>query len=88
MGAMLFRAGKQWLEAKQADGTIESIYSFPAGGGVTVVNADSHEELMNVIRDFPLFPFLDWDVRPLVETSDSFDSAIAMFDKMAAQQGS
>jgi muconolactone delta-isomerase len=83
----LFQAAKQWIDAKIEDGTIETIYGFPAGGAVTISNADSHEELMRTIRDFPLFPFTDWDIRPLVDINESFDSAIAMFQKMGAPAG-
>ena len=69
---------------KKRDGVIESQYSFPAGGGVTIANAVSHEQLMNDVRDFPLFPFDSWDLRPLVDIYQSFDSAIAMFKGIAA----
>ncbi len=79
----LFQAAKQWLDGKVRDGTLEILYGFPAGGGASISNANSHEELMRDIRDFPLFPFVSWDVRPLVDINESLDSAIEMFKKMA-----
>ena len=85
MGESLFQAGKQWLAEKKNDGTIDVTHGFPEGGGVSIVNANSHGDLMNSIRDFPLFPFVDWDIRPLVDINESLDSAVAMFRKMAAQ---
>ena len=78
----LFAASKDWLAAKVKDGTLDSINGFPAGGGTSIANADSHEELMGTIRDFPLFAFVSWDVRPLVDINKSMDSAIEMFQKM------
>ena len=80
----LFEAAREWIDGNKKDGIIESQYAFLAGGGVTISNADSHEQLMNEIREFPLFPFISWDVRPLVDINQSFDSAIAMFKRMAA----
>ncbi len=49
-------------------------------------NADSHEDLMNTGRDFPLFPFVEWEIRPLVDINKSLDSAVQMFQRMAAQR--
>ena len=81
----LFVASKQWLADKKNDGTIDITHGFPEGGGLSIANANSHEDLMNTIRDFPLFPFVDWDIRPLVDINTSLDSAVEMFRKMAAQ---
>ena len=78
----VFQAGKEWLNAGVADGTLDFVHGFPAGGGVAVANADSHEALMDRLREFPLFPFVDWDVRPLVDINQSLDSAIQLFQRM------
>ena len=48
-----------------------------------MINADSHEDLMEKMRGFPLIPFVDWQVRPLVDIDRSLDSAVEMFKKMA-----
>ena len=79
----VFQAGKDWLNAQVANGTLDFVHGFPEGGGVAVSNADSHEELMARMRDFPLFPFVEWQVQPLVDISRSLDSAIEMFRGMA-----
>ena len=81
----LFRAAKEWIAAKTRDGTIDSIHAFPAGGATVISNADSHEALMRDVREFPLFPFVSWDIRPLVDINESIDSAIEMFQRMAAR---
>ena len=49
---------------------------------MAVTTADSHEALMDRLREFPLFPFVDWDVRPLVDINQSLDSAIQLFQRM------
>jgi len=71
---------------KTKDGTIEAIYGFPEGGGLSIANASSHEELMDTIRDFPLFSFVEWNIKPLVDFNKSLDSATAIFQRMAAQK--
>ena len=47
-------ATRKWVNDRLADGTLESAYSFPAGGGFFIANADSHEDLMKILVDFPL----------------------------------
>ena len=86
MAEPLFQAAKAWLADRKNDGTIDVTHGFPEGGGLSIANAGSHEELMNTIRGFPLFPFIRWDIRPLVDINESMDSAIAMFRQMAAQR--
>ena len=83
IAARLFAQAQEWLRAKSSDGTLDFVHGFPAGGGVSVSNADSHEQLMEDIRAFPLFPFVSWDIRPLVNIDASFESAAEMFRKMA-----
>lgn len=82
----LFQAAKQWFSDKTKEGIIDAVYGFPEGGGLTIANADSHEDLMNTVRDFPLFPFVEWEIRPLVDINKSLDSAVQMFQRMAAQR--
>ncbi len=82
----LFQAAKQWLSDKTKEGIIDAVYGYQEGGGLTIANADSHEDLMNTVRGFPLFPFVAWEIRPLVDINKSLDSAVEMFQKMTAQR--
>ena len=82
VAAAIFQDGKAWLNANLSNGTMDFVHGFPEGG-VGVINADSHEDLMEKMRGFPLFPFVDWQVRPLVDIDRSLDSAVEMFKKMA-----
>jgi hypothetical protein len=67
---------KEWVNAKLADGTLESAYSFPAGGGLFIANADSHESLMKIIVDFPLRPLADFEVHAISDFNQSTDIVI------------
>ena len=65
---------KKWVDKKKADGTIEAAYSFPAGGGFFIFNADSHEDLMKLLNSFPLRPLSELEIHPAVD----FDAATDM----------
>ncbi|NIN66906.1 MAG: hypothetical protein GTO63_19870 [Anaerolineae bacterium] len=85
MGIGLFQAAKQWMEAGLANGTHDLHYVHIEGNaGFTITNANSHEEVMDLIYDHPLYPFMDWDVTPLCEWSSGYDNTIQLFQKMAA----
>jgi len=79
------RAARDWLEAKVADGTFEAVYAFPQGGGVSIGENDSAEQLMDQLMDYPLSPFVDYDVQPLVELDAAFDRFIPFIERMSAQ---
>lgn len=58
--ATLFQAAKFWLKTRQAEGGIDCYYIFAdTKGGLTISNADSHEEVYDHILDFPLYMFFD-----------------------------
>jgi hypothetical protein len=67
---------KKWVDAKMNDGSLESAYSFPAGGGLFIANADSHEDLMKLLVDFPLRPWSDFEVHALSDFNQSTDIVI------------
>ncbi|MGB5931821.1 MAG: muconolactone Delta-isomerase family protein [Anaerolineae bacterium] len=76
-GVALFQAAKEWVKARLADGTLDCVYSFAdLSGGLAIGNADSHEELMDRILDYPMYPFFDWEVEPLCDFSHSMDRLI------------
>ncbi len=65
-----------WLE----DGTIECHYgTVPADGAVTIINADSHEQVQELLTKSPLFPFYTWDIQPVVEILPMFDRSIELY---------
>ena len=82
-GAALLQAAKEWVNARIADGTIECHYVFPEGGGFTISNADSHEAVRDALLDYPLYPFMFWEVKPLCDWSQSYDKYIELYKKVA-----
>lgn len=83
-GVGLYQAAKEWLKARLADGRLDCHFPFAnLSGGFAIANADSHEEVLEELLDFPLYPFFDWEVTPLCDWSHSFDKLIEYFQKVA-----
>ena len=77
--ADLFQQTLDWISARLADGTLDCAYNLPAGGGVAIVNADSHEALTEVLSAYPLQPWTSYEVHPLSDVKQVFDLAIKAF---------
>jgi len=75
------QATRDFLKAKRADGTIDCMYAFATAGGVAIVNASTHEDLMPLLRN-PTAGFSEFEVHPLCDFEKSFDSLIAMRQKL------
>lgn len=84
MGASLLQASKAWIDSKLADGTLDFVYNFFSGGGVSVGNAESHEKILADMLSYPMYPFFDWDVEPLLEWKGSFDMFAGFYEKMVS----
>lgn len=84
MGVSVYEAAKLWIHQRIDEGKIECVYIFPDRGGFAISNAESHEEVMEELLDYPLYPFFKWEVKPLVHWEKAYDAVIALFEKMAA----
>jgi hypothetical protein len=83
MGAALMKAAKTYIESKLADGTFDSVHLFFGGGGIAIGNSDSHEQMLADMLDYPLYPFFNWEVEPLLELSESMDKYAGFYEKLA-----
>jgi hypothetical protein len=83
----LIRSAEEWVDGKLSDGTFECCYAFVDGGGFSVGEAESLEELMDDLLDYPLAPFVDYDVRALVGIDHAFQRFIETAERLAAQPG-
>ena len=81
----LVKAAREWIEEKRDDGTFEAVYAFPQGGGCSIGENDSHEQLMDMLMEYPLSPFVSYDVRPLVDADAAFDRFDAYAERMSQQ---
>ena len=69
-----FQAAHAWNSARLEDGTLDCVYGFTDGrGGVSIVNADSHEQLLSMIRSSPMYHYIDYEIRPLLQIEAAKD---------------
>ncbi len=81
--AALLEAGKAWINARLADKTFDCCYGLVTGGGISIVNAESHEKLQALLMSYPAFFLADWKIDPLCDMNHTLDGAIAMLKRMA-----
>jgi muconolactone delta-isomerase len=63
-------------------GTIDCIYGFPGGSGsVGIANADSVDQLNEMLMNSPLFLYSEYDVRPLTDYAKYLDHVAAALKK-------
>lgn len=79
------RSAQEWLQAKLDDGTFEAVYAFPEGGGCSIGEYESAEQLMELLMEYPLSPFVEYDVQPLVAMDAAFDRFIPFVEQVSAQ---
>ena len=82
-GAELLQAGFAWIQSKLGDGTIDCQYNVFGGSGIAIVNADSHEQLLQDLLAYPLYPFFSWKVTPLLDHENSFEAYSSFYQRMA-----
>jgi hypothetical protein len=78
------RAAQEWLQAALDDGWIECCYAYPHGGGCSISEVDSHEVLMDRLLAYPMSPFVEYEVEPLVDLDAAFDRLIPAIERAAA----
>ena len=84
-----FDTSIDWLQAKLDDGRFDCIYGFVEGGGFSVTNAESHQDALELMADYPLFGLVNWEVRPLLEFGEGLDTIRAkLAEAQAAMAGS
>jgi hypothetical protein len=69
-----FDAAIAWLQGRLDDGTFDCLYGFMEGGGFSIANADSHREVLDMMAAYPLFGWVTFEVRPLLEFKEGIDT--------------
>jgi len=67
---------KEWIDSGKKNKKIDCAFSLVTGGGIFVMNADSHEDLMGDLTSFPLRPFSDFEIYPLADFDKATDIVI------------
>ena len=82
---VLIRAAMEWIEARLADGSMETTYLFPNRGGIAIMHAESHEALMELLLDYPAYPLYTWEVQVLADWRPGFENVVRFLE--VAQDG-
>ena len=81
----LLQAGKEWTNARLADGSVDCAYNVIGSkqgiGAVAIANADSHEALVELVLSFPQYPFFDLEILPLSDLNHFLGKGIEMMQK-------
>ena len=80
-GAVLLQAVLEWTKAKLADGTLDSVYNLFDGGGIGIGNAETNEEILANLLEYPLYPFFSWEITPLLDMEDSVKQYIESYKR-------
>ncbi len=80
----LYQASKDWVKEKLSDKTLDCAYGFVQGLGFAIANANSHEELLELLQAYPLYGFITFDIKPLVNFVWALEKAIEYIQKQTS----
>ncbi len=79
--SQMIRAQKEALLAAVKRGEADCAYAFVGGGGFSIQNANSAEELNQRMMSSPMGLFYDFDVRTLTDYGQFMDIVAQAFEK-------
>lgn len=83
-GAELLQMGLSYIKGKLADGTLDASYNVIGGGGLAIGNADTPEQILANLLDYPLYPFFSWEVTPLLDLESSLEKYMEFYKRLAS----
>ena len=76
--AEFIEAAKTWGEARRADGTVDCSYYFlDSDNGFAIMNADSHEELYQILQTSEFHQQVTWEAKPIIDAFQAVDADLA-----------
>jgi hypothetical protein len=76
-----YQAAKAYYDAAMAKGQLDCVWQRVTGGGVTIANANSAEELFEGLHTYPLYGLFEWQVEPLVDFAYAFNEIVERLQK-------
>ena len=72
--AEFIEKAKNWGEERRADGTVDCSYYFlDSDNGFAIMNADSHEELYQILQTSEFHQQVTWEARPIIDAFQTVD---------------
>ncbi len=81
--ANVLQTTKDYVNDELTSGRADCIYLFASGdgSGVGIANADSHEQLVEVLLRHPEYQHFEWEVQPLCEFNRITDQMLEALRK-------
>jgi hypothetical protein len=76
----LLRAAMEWIEARLADGSVETTYLFPNRGGIAIMEAESRAALMELLLEYPAYSLYTWEVQILADWRTGLENVVRCFE--------
>jgi muconolactone delta-isomerase len=74
----VFLRHKEWVQQQEKKGTIEASYTFAGSNeGMCIMNADTPEDLDDIMIAAPARPYANIEVKPLSDFAKSMDRVAA-----------
>ncbi|NTX06851.1 MULTISPECIES: hypothetical protein [Myxococcus] len=70
----LNRSVREWVGARLQDGTMDCAYYVLPKMGLCIINADSHETLLTLLRAWPSFAFQEFEIHMLADVRHGIDN--------------
>ncbi len=74
---------RDWINARLSDKTLDCCYGLLNGGGVSIMNADSHDHLAKLLMEYPESRWVDFDIHGLCDINELFRNA----ERLAQERG-
>lgn len=83
-GAELLQMALDYIKGKIADGSLDFTYNVIGGGGIGIGNAETPEQILSDLLDYPLYPFFTWEVTPLLDMESSLEKYMEFYKRLAS----
>jgi hypothetical protein len=71
-----------WIQDRVADHDLDCCYGMPSGG-ISIANANSRDELTDMLRDYPEAEYVDFEIHPLCDIDTVFTEAELLAERRA-----
>lgn len=66
-----------WMREQRDAGRLESAYGLVGGGGCSIMEAESLEDLHDLTGMCPIGPYLSFDIKPLIDLEHTLDRGLS-----------
>ncbi len=77
----LLKSAEVWINSKIASGELESLYGMLPYGSIAIATYESHEKMWEDMVSYPLYPFLEFKLKPLYDWKITFEKSIEMLSR-------